>query len=145
MSTPENQNPSAPSSNDVNVTPPADATAVPAPKPSLSLKPVAPAAVAPVVAAATPDTAVAAAPVAAAPVAAAPIAAAPKPKLNLNVAPRSTASDLNTAASAQKIPDRKYAAVTEDDDQPSIVITIIAGLAAAAAITFAVLLFLKTK
>lgn len=78
------------------------------------------------------------------PTAAAPVT--PKPKLSLNVAPRSTAANLNTTASAQKVPNRKYIAATvEDDDQPSAIITIIAGLAAAAAITFAVLLFLKTK
>ncbi len=70
---------------------------------------------------------------------------APKPKLNLNVAPRSTVYDVNKA-SVQKIPERTYSTVvTEDDGQPSAIITIIAGLAAAAAITFAVLLFLKTK
>jgi hypothetical protein len=78
------------------------------------------------------------------PTAAAPVS--PKPKLSLNVAPRSTAANLNTAASAQKAPDRKYVGATaQDDNQPSAIITIIAGLAAAAAITFAVLLFLKTK
>lgn len=117
MSTPENQTPASPASNGDNVTTPAAA----------------PITTAPVVTSPT------------APVAVAPVAAAPKPKLNLNLTPRDTGTNLNTFASSQKVPDRKYAAAIEEDDQPSIIITLIAAIAAAAAITFAVLLFLKTK
>jgi hypothetical protein len=142
MSTPNETNPSPADSTAPNVAVPAAATDVTPPKGNLSLKPLAPA-TAP--AASTDPVTAAAAP--AAPTVATPIAApaAPKPKLNLNVAPRSTASDLNNA-STQKVAERKYTPVAaRDDDQPSAAITVIAGLAAAAAITFAVLLFLKTK
>lgn len=138
MSNPNEPTPPPADSTARNLTVPAANTDVPAPRGNLSLKPVAPAAPP-----AAPINPLAASDVAPEPT---PAPVAPKPKLNLNVAPRSTASDLNNKASAQKIPDRTYApTVTEDDDQPSALITIIAGLAAAAAITFAVLLFLKTK
>jgi len=137
MNTPEDQNTPPSPSAEINVTPPE--TNAPNPKANISLKPIAPAAVAPVIAAP-------ASPSAAAPVTATAAPVAQKPKLNLNVAPRVTTSDLNTKANVQKIPDRKYAStITEDEDQPSAVVTIIAGLAAAAAITFAILLFLKTQ
>lgn len=144
MSTPNDPNQPASDSTAPNVAVPAEATSVPAPKANLSLKPIAPAApVTPPAQPASPTEAAAAA---------APVASpeAAKPKLNLNLAPRSTATNVNkpgvAAASVQKIPERKYApAVVQEDDQPSGVVTLIAGIAAAAAITFAVLLFLKTK
>jgi hypothetical protein len=81
-----------------------------------------------------------------APVAPAPAAPTPpKPVLKLNpLPPTATAANPARIAAAQKLPGRTPV-VTTDEDAPSPVLTVLSGLAAATAITFAVLLFLKTK
>ncbi|MCX6936742.1 MAG: hypothetical protein NTU80_02405 [Verrucomicrobia bacterium] len=93
---------------------------------------------------------------------AAPIApeAASKPKLTLAPKPGTsapfagrpgTSAPFSAAqiAAAQKLPSGKFSSpippAADEDDGPSPVLTVIAGLAAAAAIAFAYLLFLKTK
>lgn len=68
-----------------------------------------------------------------------------KPAIKLGSIPTpAPAANPARLASAQKLPSRS-SIVTADDDAPSPVLTVLSGLAAAAAITFAVLLFLKTK
>lgn len=73
-----------------------------------------------------------------------------KPKLTLAPKPL-TAAPFSAAqiAAAQKLPTARFSSpippAAEDDESPSPVLTIIAGLAAAAALAFAYLLFLKTK
>lgn len=157
MSTPSQSTPTPADSVAPNVTVPAAVTDVTAPTGNLSQKPVEPPS-APV-AAANPVTTAAASPAPApAPVAPAPVAPAatspapglvapalPKPALKLSTpVPASPSANPARIAAAQKLPGRAPVG-TADDDAPSPAITVLSGLAAAAAITFAVLLFLKTK
>ena len=74
----------------------------------------------------------------------------PKPKLTLAPKPVTSAPfSAAQIAAAQKMPSAKFSSpippAAEDEESLSPVFTIIAGLAAAAAIAFAYLLFLKTK
>lgn len=149
MSTPTQSTPTPADSVAPNVTVPAAVTDVTAPTGNLSQKPVAP--LSAPVAPANPVTAAASAPAPApAPVAPAPTApslvapALPKPSLKLSTPALTPSSNPARIAAAQKLPGRAPVA-TADDDAPSPAITVLSGLAAAAAITFAVLLFLKTK